>query len=141
MHVRILEFYKNLKVELEIAELSLELLKDKEKYLSSLIDKGKKLNVKNDIKATQIYINNLKELSHTLGKKIVNMIYVDGTNKERIVFKDYILLEKSAKEIINSYPEEHLTAQVIYNIANKIKSSLSKVKMNDNYIFNILKQK
>ena len=74
MHVRILEFYKNLKVEIEIAELNLILLKDKEKYLSSLVDKSKKKNIQNDIRATQIYINDLKNICHTLGKKVVEMI-------------------------------------------------------------------
>lgn len=138
MHVRILEFYKNLKVEIEIAELNLILLKDKEKYLSSLVDKSKKKNIQNDIRATQIYINDLKNICHTLGKKVVEMIYINATNKEKIVFKDYILLEKSAKEIIEEYPKENFSAPVIYNIANKINSILAKIKVNDNNIFNIL---
>ena len=141
MHPKILEFYKNLKIEIEITELNLSLLQEKQKYMSTLIDKTKSINLKNDIEATKVYINNLKKLAYTLGKKIINMIYTRATKREKIIFKEAIICEKSAQEIIELYPKENFSQQVIYNITSKLNNDIAKIKLENNNIYNIITKK
>ncbi len=141
MHVRILEFYKNLRIEIEVAELNLKMLRDKENYLSTLVDISKKKSVKNDIDVTILYINRLKDLAFKLGKKIFDMIYVKASHKEKIIFKEAIINEKSANEIIKLYPEENFSRQVIYNVTSQIQTALAKIKLKDNDIYELLMKK
>lgn len=139
MEPQILSYYKKLKVELEVAKLNLELLKDKESYITNLLSKDKKENIKNDIKVTILYINKLKSNLKNLGELIVNLIYIKATNKEKIVFRDYIILEKSAKSIMEEHPD--ITLNFIYNTAKNINKALSKIKIEDNNIWNIIADK
>jgi hypothetical protein len=141
VHVRILEFYKNLRIEIEVAELNLKMLRDKENYLSTLVDISKKKSVKNDIDVTILYINRLKDLAFKLGKKIFDMIYVKASHKEKIIFKEAIINEKSANEIIKLYPEENFSRQVIYNVTSQIQTALAKIKLKDNDIYELLMKK
>lgn len=141
MHVRILEFYKNLRIEIEVAELNLKMLRDKENYLSTLVDISKKKSVKNDIDVTILYINRLKDLAFKLSKKIFDMIYVKASHKEKIIFKEAIINEKSANEIIKLYPEENFSRQVIYNVTSQIQTALAKIKLKDNDIYELLMKK
>ena len=141
MHVRILEFYKNLRIEIEVAELNLKMLRDMENYLSTLVDISKKKSVKNDIDVTILYINRLKDLAFKLGKKIFDMIYVKASHKEKIIFKEAIINEKSANEIIKLYPEENFSRQVIYNVTSQIQTALAKIKLKDNDIYELLMKK
>ena len=141
MHVRILEFYKNIRVEIEVAELNLKMLRDKEKYLSSLVDISKRKSVKNDIDVTILYINRLKDLAFKLGKKIFDMIYVKATHKEKIIFKEAIINEKSASEIIKLYPEENFSKQVIYNMTSQMQTALAKINLKENQIYELLMKK
>ena len=141
MHVRILEFYKNLRIEIEVAELNLKMLRDKENYLSTLVDISKKKSVKNDIDVTILYINRLKDLAFKIGKKIFDMIYVKASHKEKIIFKEAIINEKSANEIIKLYPEENFSRQVIYNVTSQIQTALAKIKLKDNDIYELLMKK
>lgn len=141
MNVRILEFYKNLRMEIEVAELNLKMLRDKENYLSTLVDISKKKSVKNDIDVTILYINRLKDLAFKLGKKIFDMIYVKASHKEKIIFKEAIINEKSANEIIKLYPEENFSRQVIYNVTSQIQTALAKIKLKDNDIYELLMKK
>nr|DAY29869.1 MAG TPA: hypothetical protein [Caudoviricetes sp.] len=117
------------------------MLRDKENYLSTLVDISKKKSVKNDIDVTILYINRLKDLAFKLGKKIFDMIYVKASHKEKIIFKEAIINEKSANEIIKLYPEENFSRQVIYNVTSQIQTALAKIKLKDNDIYELLMKK
>lgn len=123
-------------MELEIAKLSLELLKDKSTYLSNLINRDKRENIKNDIKVTTLYINKLKEHLNKLGETLVNVIYVRANPKEKIVFREYMIREKSVKQIAKENPE--LSTAYIYKTINEINGALAKIKIKENNIWDIV---
>ena len=127
MHVVVLRYYKELRVQLEATKMMEELLLDQLDFLSTMIDEEKKLVIENRIKTIHTYFTKLKSKWKALYDMIDDKCYSTLTDTEKIVFIEKYMEGKTAREITEKHPS--INTQTIYNICLKINKQLNSIKL------------
>lgn len=138
MDSKIISFYKEANIEVEIAKARLQIYEEKKKWLRYLVDKVKREGLENDIKVTKLYIQRLNELIDTIIRKLTDSFFAKVNRIEKIVMLHCILENKPEYEVVAMYPNDNLKEQTLKKIKGKINTALSKISISDDKIFSIV---
>lgn len=125
----ILTLAKTYQLKIEISKEKMRMLISSRKYATTIVDVTKKKEIELQIKALNDYIVELEGAFEQFKQGLETFSYVLSNYKERIIFKEFILNDKSAKKIIQEHPDLELSEKTIYNIACQIKKELKHIKI------------